>query len=59
MTTPSLVPCPTCHSRRDFVRAEPVVPKKEGTEIRIFACRPCASEMRYMITRHGVTPLSS
>jgi hypothetical protein len=59
MITPSLVQCPTCHSRRDFVRAEPAVPKKDGTEIRTFACRPCASEMRYMITRHGFTLLAS
>ena len=58
MTT-SLVPCPTCHERRDFVRAEPAVPKKDGTEIRTFACRPCAVEMRYVITRQGVTLLAS
>lgn len=59
MTTPSLVQCPKCQARRDFVRAEPAVPKKDGTEIRTFACRPCASEMRYMITRRGFTQLAS
>jgi hypothetical protein len=59
MTTPSLVQCPTCHGRRDFVGVEPAVPKKEGNEIRTFACRPCDSEMRYLISRRGVTQLAS
>ncbi|QUS40859.1 hypothetical protein RPMA_19960 [Tardiphaga alba] len=59
MISSSLVPCPTCHQRREFVSVEATGPKKDGAEIRTFACRPCEVETRYILTRHSVMPLAS
>jgi hypothetical protein len=58
MTTSSLVPCPICNSRREFLFAEPVHPHRAGHEIRTFLCRPCDIKSSYLITRHDVTPLA-
>jgi C4-type Zn-finger protein len=59
MTTNSLVPCPTCNSRREFLIAEPVHPHRDGHEIRTFLCRTCDIRSRYLITRHSITPLTA
>lgn len=59
MTASSLVPCPTCQQRRELVSVEPTGPKKDGAEIRIFACRTCGSEARYVIQRRVATLLGS
>jgi hypothetical protein len=59
MTTLSLVPCPTCNERREFVVAEPVHPHRVGHEIRTFLCRACDITSRYLITRREVTPLAA
>jgi hypothetical protein len=59
MTTFSLVPCPTCNDRREFLVAEPVQPRRDGHEIRTFLCRTCDTRSRYLITRHDITPLTA
>jgi len=59
MTASSLVPCPTCNSRREFLVAEPVHPQRAGHEIRTFLCRSCDIKSRYLITRHDSTLLAA
>lgn len=59
MTVSSLVPCPTCNSRREFLVAEPVHPHRDGHEIRTFLCRTCDVQSRYLIARGNITQLTT
>jgi len=55
MSITSLVPCPACFQRRNFVG---IYPHRRGSEIRVFNCAACVRVTAYLFEGRKITELS-